>query len=87
MYQWPTTLSVVSRLSPNRTVALLMALAYCGSFVSGIFTGWLARFYETMAPWQFWLGSAVMTFAGSVIIWLCQRPINRATDRLENAVA
>jgi len=87
MYQWPTTLSLVSRLSPGKTVSLLMALAYCGAFVSGVFTGWLARFYETMAPWQFWLGSAVMTFAGSVVIWLCQRPLDKASERLGSAVA
>jgi len=83
MYMWPTTLALVSRRSPAKTVALMMALAYMTGFVSGLVTGYIGGTYEAQPPVQFWAWQAVLAISGSVLIWLLGPLLRRRMDRLE----
>ena len=70
MFQWPVLLSFVSRYAPDRVNALMMAGVYLTAFVTGIGSGWLARFYEPLGASNFWLLHAGISLASTVLILL-----------------
>lgn len=86
MYAWPTLLALVSRRAPAKISALMMAGAYLAAFVTGVGSGFLARFYEPLGDTGFWLMQAGITFAGIVLMILVGRPIRRRMDVLDARV-
>lgn len=84
MFYWPVILALVSRISPVKIASMLMAFAYAQSFVSGVGTGWLARYYETMENWQFWSGWAAFVLAGCAVILLVRGPVTRTIVRAQD---
>jgi POT family proton-dependent oligopeptide transporter len=87
MFSWPTILALVSRRAPAGINALMMAAAYLIIFVTGVGSGWLARFYETMPGWQFWGMHAAISFAGALLLAVLGPTLRRRMDRLEAAPA
>lgn len=86
MYMWPTTLAIVSRRAPAKANSLLMSMAYMASFISGLVTGYYARFYELMPAWQFWILNAAIAISGSVVIWFWDGALTRFMSRLERDI-
>ena len=82
MLVWPTVLAFVSRRSPHAINARMMAGAYLALFVTGIVTGWLARFYEPMGPAAFWGMMAAISLSTTLAILLFGRPLTRRLDAL-----
>jgi POT family proton-dependent oligopeptide transporter len=85
MYSWPTMLALVSRRAPAGVNALMMAAVYLTAFVTGVGSGWVARFYETMPGWQFWGMHAALCFAGALLLAVLGPPLRRRMDRLDAA--
>lgn len=84
MYVWPTALALVSRRSPPVINARMMAGTYLVAFFSGIFSGWLGRFYEPLPPHLFWLMMAAISLAGTLAVALFGRTINARMDALDH---
>ncbi|MBS4074270.1 peptide MFS transporter [Ameyamaea chiangmaiensis] len=76
--QWPTTLALVSTLAPVRLRSTLMGVAFLTLFVAYNIVGWIAHFYEQMAPWQFWLLQAAITLAGAPLCLVLDRVAGRS---------
>ena len=63
--------------------ALMMAAVYLTAFFTGVGSGWLARFYETMPGWQFWGMHAAFCFVGALLLAVLGPILRRRMDRLE----
>jgi proton-dependent oligopeptide transporter, POT family len=87
MFSWPTMLALVSRRAPAGINAMMMAAVYLTGFVTGVGSGWVAQYYETMPPWQFWSIHAALCFAGAVLLWVLGPVLRRRMDRLEGEMA
>ena len=85
MFSWPTMLALVSRRAPAGINAVMMAAVYLTGFVTGVGSGWVAQYYETMPAWQFWVIHAALCFAGAVLLWVLGPVLRRRMDRLEAA--
>jgi POT family proton-dependent oligopeptide transporter len=68
LYAAPIALSLVSRAAPAAVNAMVVGAYYLGIFVGGIFSGWLARFYEPLGPVPFWALHAGIGIGGGVLI-------------------
>ncbi|MEO5952852.1 MAG: peptide MFS transporter, partial [Chloroflexia bacterium] len=77
VYNWPTVLSLVSRIAPARINSTMMGIAFLTLFVSSNTVGWLAGFYEKMTPTAFWLMHAGIGAFGSGLVLLTAPWINR----------
>ncbi len=86
MYQWPTALALVSRRSPKKITALMMAGVYLTAFVTGVGSGFFARWYEPLGDTAFWCLQAGMSFAGFVLIVLFGGAIRRRMDALDAVI-
>ena len=78
IYQWPTTLALVSRAAPAKINATMMGIAFIALFVANNLVGWMGSFYEKMSPAQFWLLHAAIAAAGGVAIMIVGRRLERA---------
>jgi len=85
MFSWPTMLALVSRRAPAGINAMMMASVYLTGFVTGVGSGWIAQYYETMPAWQFWSTHAALCFAGAVLLGVLGPVLRRSMDRLEAA--
>lgn len=83
MWSWPTILALVSRRAPAKINAMMMAIAYLTIFVSGIGSGYIAGFYETMGPTGFWIMNSLIALTGASIMFLFGRHLKQAMDWLE----
>lgn len=77
IYQWPTSLALVSRAAPASINSTMMGVAFFSAFIANYLVGWLGGFYEKMTPTNFWLMHAAISGAGAVLTWVCLRPLNR----------
>lgn len=68
LYAAPIALSLVSRAAPAAVNAMVVGAYYLGIFVGGIFSGWLARFYEPLGPAPFWVLHAAIGVGGALLI-------------------
>ena len=88
MWAWPTLLALVSRRAPARINSTMMAIVYFVAFVSGIGSGTIARFYETMLAWQFWLMNSGIALTGAALIVVFGPTLRRKMSALdEQAIA
>jgi POT family proton-dependent oligopeptide transporter len=87
MYVWPTALALVSRRAPMAINARMMAGVYLTSFVSGVGSGWLGRYYEPLGPVNFWWLMAAISLSAAILIMLFGRMIERRMDTLDAAGA
>ena len=83
MFSWPTMLALVSRRAPAGVNAVMMAAVYLTAFGTGVGSGWLARYYETMPGWQFWGMHAAMCLAGAILFVVLGPALRRRMDALE----
>lgn len=83
MWTWPTVLALVSRRAPAKVNALIVATVYLTAFVTGIGSGYIASYYETMGATAFWTMHAGIALTGTVIIILFGSRLKRAMNRLE----
>ncbi|MBL8265830.1 peptide MFS transporter [Steroidobacter sp.] len=75
LYVWPVTLSLVSRAAPAAVNGMMVGAYYLAIFAGGIFSGWLARFYEMLTPAQFWLMHGLVVGCGAALIVVLSRPL------------
>ncbi len=80
---WPTVLALVSRRAPAGVNAMAVAGAYALLFVSGVGSGWTARFYEQMPHWQFFTMHAAMCLAGALLLMVLGPVLRRRMEALE----
>ncbi|MBU7580406.1 MAG: DUF2339 domain-containing protein [Porphyrobacter sp.] len=77
IYQWPTTLALVSSAAPAPINATMMGVAFLfGGFVANYLAGWLGGYYEAMSPARFWALHGAISLVGAVATWLCAKPLN-----------
>jgi len=69
-WYWATWLALVSRYSPAKIAARMMAAAYLVAFFGNVISGYVATFYETMSPALFWSLNAGVCFAGSAAFYV-----------------
>src|SRR5947209_2316054 len=77
MYFWPPMLSLVSRAAPARINSTMMGVCFLVLFVANNVMGWLGTFYEQMSPARFWALHAAIGAAGTILIIVFRRPLNR----------
>ncbi|MGX7927329.1 peptide MFS transporter [Tsuneonella sp. HG094] len=82
MFFWPVLLSFTSRRAPLAVNAIMMASVYLTSFVTGVVSGWLGRFYEPMGAVKFWLMHAAIAFGGAALLFALGPFLRRRMDRL-----
>jgi len=78
VYNWPTVLSLVSRVAPASVNSTMMGIAFLTLFISSNTIGWVAGFYEKMTPTAFWLLHAGIGGIGVITVqtfgpWLNRR--------------
>ncbi|MGQ7830510.1 peptide MFS transporter [Altererythrobacter sp. Z27] len=83
MWGWPTLLALVSRRAPARINSTMMACVYFVAFASGIGSGTIARFYEAMPAWAFWLMNSGISLAGAAAIVLFGAALRRRMNELD----
>lgn len=83
MWSWPTMLALVSRRAPRKVTGLLVACVYLTAFVTGIGSGYIARYYELLPNWQFWAMNAALSLTGMALVILLGPALKRGMDRLE----
>ena len=86
LYQWPTTLALISNAAPGPINATMMGAAFFFSgFVSNYLAGWLGGFYEAMSAERFWLMHAGISLAGALATWAAIKPLNRVLTTTSEA--
>ncbi len=83
LYVGPIALALTSRAAPESVNSMMVGSYYLAIFVGGLFSGWLARFYETMSASGFWLMHAAIVGAAAVLIIALRPALSRAM-RLED---
>lgn len=78
LYAAPVALALISRSAPVPVNAMMIGAYYLGIFVGGIFSGWLAQFYEALKPARFWGLHGLIALSGTALILLLRRPMSRA---------
>jgi POT family proton-dependent oligopeptide transporter len=75
LYLSPIGLSLVTKLSPARTVSMMMGVWLGTSFVGNFLSGWLGSFWSGMdKPVFFLMIASIASFAGAAI-YACKRPL------------
>lgn len=69
-WYWATWLALVSRYSPTKIAARMMAGAYLSIFFGQITSGYIATFYETMSPALFWAFNTGVCVAGTAAFYV-----------------
>jgi len=78
LYQWPTTLALISNAAPGPVNATMMGAAFFFSgFVSNYVAGWLGGFYEAMTPGRFWGLHGAISLVGALATWAAIKPLSR----------
>lgn len=83
MFSWPVMLALVSQRAPAGVNAVMMAAVYITAFVTGVGSGWIARFYEPMGAANFWLMHVAISLAGAALLWLLGPILRRKMDALD----
>jgi len=82
LYVGPIALALTSRAAPDAVNSMMVGSYYLAIFVGGLFSGWLARFYEQMPTANFWLlHAAIVGFAAVLIFAL--RPLLTRSMKLD----
>lgn len=87
MFFWPQLLSFTSRYAPPQVNALMMAGVYLTSFVTGVGSGWLARFYEPWGATTFFLVHAGIALAGTALFLILGPVLRRRLEAHDRAAA
>lgn len=92
IYQWPTTLALISSAAPAPINATMIGVAFLfGGFVANYLSGWLGGYYETMSPARFWALHGAISLVGAIATWFCAKPLNAillgARDRAPSEAA
>lgn len=69
-WYWATWLALISRYSPAKIAARMMAAAYLVAFFGNIISGFIATFYETMSPALFWTLNAGICLVGTAAFYV-----------------
>lgn len=77
-WYWATWLALVSRYSPRKIAARMMAAAYLSVFFGSVISGYIATFYETMSPTLFWALNAGICFVGTAAFYVFGPMLTRA---------
>ncbi|MDR3512461.1 MAG: peptide MFS transporter [Caulobacteraceae bacterium] len=77
VYQWPTTLTLVSRIAPAAVNSTMMGVAFLTLFVSYTVVGWVGGFYERLTPAGFWLLHAGIGGFGAVLVMIFNPLLSR----------
>ncbi len=85
MFTWPVLLSFASRVAPDRVNAIMMASVYLSAFLTGIGSGWVARFYEPLGASGFWLLHVGISLAGCALLLLLGPLIRRQLEALDSS--
>ena len=80
IYYWPVLLALISEAAPAKVNSTLMGGAFLSLFVGSVLMGWVGSFYETMSPAAFWTLDAAIGFAGALIVFALNRPLQRALE-------
>lgn len=67
LYIGPIALALTSRAAPAAVNAMMVGSYYLAIFAGGLASGWLGRFYEKLAPGDFWLLHGAIVGAGAVL--------------------
>ncbi|MBU0826161.1 MAG: peptide MFS transporter [Alphaproteobacteria bacterium] len=78
LYLGPIALALTSRAAPAAVNAMMVSCYYLAIFAGSFASGWLGRFYETMAPAAFWAMHGAVVGSGALLILLFGRPLLRA---------
>ena len=84
MYYWPTLLAIVARYAPDTVKARMMAMVYLTAFVSGISSGYIGTFYESIGPTMFWVLNLSITLFGGFIFVLFGNRLKAILEPLES---
>tara|TARA_R100001132_G_scaffold1836_1_gene1641 strand:- start:14660 stop:16096 length:1437 start_codon:yes stop_codon:yes gene_type:complete len=82
LYVGPIALALTSRAAPESVNSMMVGSYYLAIFVGGLFSGWLARFYEEMSASGFWLMHAAIVGAAAILL-IVLRPVLSRLMRLD----
>ncbi len=86
-WYWAAWLALVSRYSPAKIAARMMAGAYLCVFFGQITSGYIATFYETMSPALFWAFNAGVCVAGTAAFYVFGPTLTRVLTAEEHQAA
>jgi POT family proton-dependent oligopeptide transporter len=75
LYLSPIGLSLVSKLSPARTVSAMMGLWLSTNFVGNFLAGWLGSFWSTMDKMSFFLMIAALASITGIVFLIFRKPL------------
>jgi POT family proton-dependent oligopeptide transporter len=73
IYVYPVGLALFSRSASTSARALFIGIFFLTSFVASNLVGLIGRYYERMAPSQFWCWQAAIGAAGALLVLLLGR--------------
>ncbi len=77
LYQVPTVNALFSRTAPLAITGVMLGAVSFSVFIGSTMSGWLGRYYETMAAPAFWLMHAAFPLAGAAVMWLVRGRLAR----------
>jgi POT family proton-dependent oligopeptide transporter len=78
MWYWPITLAIISKAAPAKVNSTLMGGAFICTFFGSVLMGWVGSFYADMTDVGFWIVTGGISFAGSLLTFIFQKPLSRA---------
>lgn len=78
LYISPTSLSLVSKIAPERMLSMLMGVWLATSFIGNFVSGWLGSFWSVMEKPYFFLMIAAVAGAAGLIILVLSRLLRDA---------
>ncbi|MBU6164534.1 MAG: MFS transporter [Alphaproteobacteria bacterium] len=70
LYLVPTVNALFSRTAPAAVTGVMLGIVQFAVFLGSTVSGWLGRYYGTMAAADFWLLHAAFPLGGAAIMWL-----------------
>jgi POT family proton-dependent oligopeptide transporter len=81
LYLSPIGLALVARVAPQQVLSMMMGFWFITSFVGNTLAGYIGSFWDRMDKPEFFLMVAALPAAGSIVIWIFDRPLKPILEK------
>ncbi len=81
LYLSPIGLSLVTKVSPQRMVSMMMGMWFLSSFFGNYLSGYIGTYYSRIPKTSFFLLLTVLGVLAGIAIWAFNKPLKRAIGK------